>query len=106
MYTLYIDDLRTPVSDYDYITRSYDETIELIKNKGAPMFISFDHDLGEKNNKILKTGMDIAKWIVDSDLKNDISLPNEFHFKVHSQNPVGKKNIESLLVSYLRHKLK
>ena len=47
---------------------------------------------------------------VDGDLgeRSDSGFAIGFHPKftyyVHSQNPVGKSNIEGLLVNYLRHK--
>ena len=104
---LYLDDLRTPIKEYDFIVRSYDEAIFIIKKYGMPNFISFDHDLGiDENGALLKSGFDVAKWIVNSDIKKQIKLPSDFSFKVHSQNPVGKKNIISLLDSYLWHKKK
>ena len=46
---------------------------------------------------------DIAKHIVDWDINDErYSLPDNFDFYVHSQNPIGKANIEGLLNNYLR----
>jgi len=102
---MYLDDLRTPVEEFDFVVRSYDEAIEVIKKYGVPDFISFDHDLGkDEHGTILKTGYDLAKWIVENDLNATYNLPRNFSFKVHFQNPVGKENIISLLKSYLKHK--
>ncbi|MEA3523603.1 MAG: cyclic-phosphate processing receiver domain-containing protein, partial [Campylobacterota bacterium] len=56
------------------------------------------------NGNLVKTGYDLAKWIVDSDLDNTFKLPSNFKYKVHSQNPVGKKNIIALLDGYLKFK--
>jgi hypothetical protein len=102
---MYLDDLRTPKDEFDFVVRSYDEAITIIIKYGIPNFISFDHDLGvDEEGEILKSGYDLAKWIVDSDLDNRYKLAPTFSFKVHSQNPVGKQNIISLLESYLKYK--
>ena len=82
------------------IVRSYDEFINFVKSFGIPHFISFDHDLGKNE----KTGLDIAKWIIEVDLDKIYQIPKDFSFTVHSQNPIGKKNIEHLLTQYLSFK--
>ena len=53
-----------------------------------PIYIEFDHDLGEK-----ETGYDVAKFIVEN------KLPI-LGFGVHSMNPVGASNIIQLLTHY------
>ncbi|MGE4382461.1 MAG: cyclic-phosphate processing receiver domain-containing protein [Arcobacter sp.] len=104
---MYLDDIRTPINDYDVIVRSYNEAIEFVKNKGIPSFISFDHDLGcnEKGN-VLKSGYDFAKWLVEMDIENIYKFPNDFSFEIHSANPIGKNNINSILNNYLIFKIK
>lgn len=102
---MYLDDLRTPIDEYDFVVRSYIEAIEIIRINGMPNFISFDHNLGEdEKGNLLKTDYDLAKWIVESDLDNTYKLPSNFKYKVYSQNPVGKKNIIALLDGYLKFK--
>lgn len=88
MYNLYLDDLRPTPEGFDRVY-DYEEFITFISKNGLPQFISFDHDLG-----LGKTGFDCAKWLVEFCLDNQVSLPE---FTVHSQNPVGKENIETLL---------
>jgi hypothetical protein len=44
-----------------------------------------------------KTGLDCAKFLVEYCLDNQI---HKINFQVHSQNPVGKENIESLLNNF------
>ena len=101
---MYLDEIQTPIEEFDFIARSFDEAVSIIKENGVPNFISFDHDLGvDCDGNILKTGYDLAKWLVNSDLDNEYTLPFNFKYKVHSQNPVGKRNIISLLNSYLKH---
>lgn len=89
---LFLDDIRRTPEDY---LRVYDYTqfVEFIKTKGLPNFISFDHDLGEG-----KTGYDCAKFLVEFCMDYDLKLPE---FTVHSQNPVGKENIEKLFLNFL-----
>lgn len=91
MVNLYLDDVRTCPENYILVT-SYDEFVDFIKNKEFPNFISFDHDLG-----LGKTGYDCAKFLVEYCLEKQLNLPGFF---VHSQNPVGKLNIESLLKNF------
>ncbi|MFY9075957.1 hypothetical protein CRU99_13530 [Malaciobacter mytili] len=99
---LYLDDLR-PLPDNSYIlVRSYEEATKFVNKYGIPSFISFDHDLGvDKNEKLLPTGYDFAKWLVEMDMDKIYLFPENFSFKVHSANPVGKINIETYLNNYL-----
>lgn len=104
------------------IVRNYDEFVSYIKRnykKGHfPKFISFDHDLAaehyaprehwsEKYDAWAtsqefkeKTGMECAKWLVDFCIDNEIELPD---FMVHSMNPAGAENIQSLLDNFKKH---
>lgn len=71
----------------------------IIASNGCPIFISFDHDLGEGK----ETGNDLVKWMIEKDLDEEGKfIPEDFAFQVHSANPIGRKNIESLLSNYLK----
>ena len=100
-YKLFLDDERFPPKSWDLnnekylIARTYDEAVHIVSKHGFPSFISFDHDLGEE-----KTGLDFAKWLVATDLAMPGFLSG-MQFTVHSQNPIGKRNIECLLMNYL-----
>ncbi len=98
-YNLFIDDERNPPDDNKewIIVRNYDKAIETIKARGCPSFISFDHDLGYNE----KTGMDIAKSFVEMIMNKEIQLNPNFTFYVHSQNPIGKRNIEMYIEGFL-----
>jgi hypothetical protein len=102
-YKLFLDDERYPPDDDPcarwLVARSVSEAQDTIARMGYPVFISFDHDLGDN----VPSGFDLSKWIVDQDLDNPV-LPIEFDFYVHSQNPVGAANIEGLLRAYLKMK--
>ncbi|TGN24345.1 cyclic-phosphate processing receiver domain-containing protein [Empedobacter tilapiae] len=88
---LYVDDLRPTPNGYLRVYY-YKEFVKYILNNGIPDFISFDHDLG-----IEETGYDCAKFLVEYCLDYHLTIPN---FTVHSQNPVGKENIEKLLYNF------
>lgn len=103
MYKLFLDDERFPPRDGEewVIARTVQEAKLVYLLKGPPKFVSFDHDLGEDQ----QTGVDYAKWIVEKDLQcNGIFIPEGFDFYVHSQNPVGRDNIEGLMCSYLDYR--
>jgi len=117
---LFIDDLRMPKdvvwvliggvghwgADWE-IVRSVAEGKAWVLNNGFPDVISFDHDLGEEhyagNFSDGGTGLDFAKWLVEYDMDTG-TMPENFKFTVHSMNPEGAKNIQSLLDNYLRFK--
>ena len=116
---LFIDDIRVP-SDVGLkneewtIVRTYDQATTMISYFIIDE-ISFDHDLADFSDVDQKelTGYDVAKFMVDRDQeivdrgKRSIDfqkIQKHFKFNVHSANPVGKKNIESLLNNYIKHK--
>ena len=125
MYNLFLDDIRQPMTCYNYmpasikdvyslekwvIVRDYDDFVKVITEKGLPDLISFDHDLADIHYNPEtwtesfvykeKTGKDCAQWLVDYCLDNELPLPQ---YIVHSMNPVGKKNILSLLNNFKAH---
>jgi hypothetical protein len=119
-YYLFLDDERKP-SDVKWvnlpsvpwvIVRDYDEFVKTIDKKGVPLFVTYDHDLGiraireaheQKFEKFdydrvkEKTGKHCAMYLVTYCLDRNISHPK---YTVHSQNPIGKQNIESFVNSY------
>jgi hypothetical protein len=87
------------------IARSYTDALVEVLNRGFPSFISFDHDLGAYSS----TGYDVAKQLVENDIisgnresRRAYRFSQDFDFYVHSQNPIGKANIEGLLNGYLK----
>ncbi len=104
-YSLFIDDEREPPRNDGrnwIVARDWEDVMMCLRIHGIPGYISFDHDLGEDKH----TGYDIAKFLVDLDMggDDDFALPEDFDFYVHSQNPVGKLNIEKYLENYMRIK--
>lgn len=125
MYYLFLDDVREP-SDVKWlvshighrpcdlpmldwlVVRDFNEFTACIGTNGIPIAISFDHDLAPDHYPTVgnhspdydrheKTGFHCAKWLVELCIDTCRSLPPEIF--IHSLNPIGKKNIESIIIS-------
>ncbi len=94
---LFLDDKRTPTTAGWEIACTYEQAVRLIAERGMPQRIAFDHDLGAE-----KSGMDFAKWLVESFLDDKLQIPDGFTFSVHSDNPNGAENIRALMAGILR----
>lgn len=127
---LFLDDYREPIDCASYMYRRgvdckiYHEKWEIVRSageftrhillNGLPDIISFDHDLTdveelkerlpisdwydiEQQREL--TGLDCAKFLVDYCIDNKKPLPV---CVVHSVNPDGAKNIESVLNTYIK----
>lgn len=82
-----------------YWVRNYEEFVKCLDLLwGVVDMISFDHDLGEE-----ESGLDCAKYLVHKCLDLNQNLPS---YQSHSMNPVGKKNILSLLDNYYKYFIK
>jgi hypothetical protein len=128
---LWLDDLRNPfegkwIEEFapEYLNSgsiiwvlNYEEFIEWIRKNGLPKKICFDHDLGEdvaiklvskgvnkkkarEAKKLAKSGYDCAKWLVDYCIDHDLQIPD---WNIQSANPVGKENINGLLINAKKH---
>ena len=128
---LWLDDLRNPfegkwIEEFapEYLNSgsiiwvlNYEEFIEWIRKSGLPQKICFDHDLGEdvaiklvskgvnkkkarEVKKLAKSGYDCAKWLVDYCIDHDLQIPD---WDIQSANPVGKENINGLLINAKNH---
>lgn len=94
-WNLYIDDLRNPPADRDWLVcRSSQEALDRIVDLGMPHFISFDHDLGEDD-----TTMVFLRRLVN-EVWDGVTLPPDY--VIHSANPVGSQNIRSFMDSWKR----
>ncbi len=99
-YKLFIDDERFPPDDNSHweIVRTSCEAIDYVKEHGIPSFISFDHDLGGDD-----TSMKFINWLIEAYLDGEVKIDSPFKYVVHSQNPIGVKNIEGKLNSFFKH---
>ena len=94
-WNLYIDDLRTPPADRDWLVcRSSQEALNRIVDIGMPSFVSFDHDLGEDD-----TTMVFLRRLVNEVWDGKTAIPD---YQIHSANPVGSLNIHSFMDSWRR----
>lgn len=96
-WALFLDDERHPPNDGRpwLIARSTAEAMALLDSNGWPEYVSFDHDLGGDD-----TSMVFLRRVIDRLLDEGQDLP--FAWTVHSQNPIGKANIEALLNAFER----
>jgi hypothetical protein len=115
---LFLDDVRQPIHTYHYtlnksylmdwdVVTNYDEFVKYVTENGIPEVISFDHDLAdehytpEKNIEYdkfkEKTGYDCAKWLADYCIDNNLEFPG--YVLIHSMNPYGSMNIESIFLT-------
>lgn len=96
-----------------------DEFKAWITEHGLPEMICFDHDLADEHytpeeywsdyeaskryqeaqNYKEATGYDCAKWLIDYCMDNKLFLPK---WVAHSFNPVGRDNINNLLINFLK----
>jgi hypothetical protein len=95
---IWLDDERPPPNDNWQICWNFYSVQQIVQRFAFPNHISFDHDLGEE-----LTGHDVAKWLIQRDILWH-SMPDDFSYTVHSQNPVGAANIKGVLDRYLRFK--
>jgi DhnA family fructose-bisphosphate aldolase class Ia len=129
MYNLFLDDVRMPVDavkhtkNFQYlsmeweIVRNYDQFVAHIKKHGLPELVSFDHDLADvhyhesmyEGTKVYmkyvettgeKTGSDCVKWLIEYCMDNNKPFPK---YWLHTMNPAGKENMESLILTYLKY---
>ena len=95
---LFIDDERWPKTNDWVIARSSAEAIQAChSHKSLPNEIAFDHDLGGDD-----TTMRFIVWLVDVLDDDDYQIPADFTFSVHSQNPVGARNIQNYMENIIQ----
>lgn len=91
-YTLFIDDERIPSQSEQgniiIIARSSYAAIKVVQTLGMPSKICFDHDLGGEDTSIV-----FINWLNDYVIDTDHC--QQIVYDVHSQNPIGEKNIRS-----------
>lgn len=97
-YKMFIDDKRYPVTPDFMIARSSGEAIMFVKLYGMPEHIAFDHDLGGDD-----TAMLFVKYLQHQLEEGKLTFPDNFSFSVHSQNTVGKRNIELLMCDLIEY---
>lgn len=130
---LFLDDFRRPLDAFHLVPAdqralynldgeptwdivvNYDRFKEWILTNGLPEIVSFDHDLADEHYTmsfedwnegsseqlgVERTGLDCAKFLVEYCVEHNLKLPL---FNVHSQNPVGRRNIQEYLNNAVKH---
>lgn len=85
---VWLDDVRPKPDEFDIWITNAATAINVIRTGGV-MVISLDHDLGDPD---AKTGYDVACAIEEGAYRGTIP---PLEIRVHSANPVGRKNIEA-----------
>lgn len=96
---LFLDDERFPVREDEwFIAQDVNEAVQQIILMGLPVYISFDHDLGDGAD-----GADFANWLINFMIDEGLKFPTNFDYFVHSQNPVGAANIRAKMDAAIKH---
>lgn len=118
MKIIFLDDERNPedvfwinypknITDI-YIVRTYKEFVKAVneylhKDSIEDILFSFDHDIQDFNSDGYEnTGKTCAIYLVEYMLNNPEldEVKDKLSFIIHSQNPIGKQNIESYINNY------
>lgn len=116
---IYLDDVRTPVSEDWVIARDYAQFVSIVRITGLANIevISLDHDLGDTamteyysnvgpnytldyDNILEKTGLDCCKFLISESLTSGVPLPQVY---VHSANPIGAANMMGYINNYYKN---
>ncbi len=105
-YKLFIDDLKDPPGNPDewVVVRSSAAAIAHVKEWGPPGYISFDHDLGGEDTSIV-----FIDWLIGQmlDLEEKginlhwVRFPSDYY--IHSENPIGRDNIDGKMIGFFRY---
>lgn len=99
-YRLFLDDERDPPEDSGpwVVVRTSSEAIDVLLERGVPVYISFDHDLGGAD-----TAVPYVNALFDYIMDNRVPMPPGFSYYVHSQNVAGVQNIRGKLDGFIRN---
>lgn len=106
---LFLDDLREPTDQQIEFAKSFPDAeliiirsskaakIHTLKMGYAPIYIFFDHDLGEDDFGF-DTVMYYLDWLIEMYYEADVG------YSIHSSNPNGRLNIISKMESWKKSK--
>lgn len=89
---LFIDDERLPLTPDWMIAKSSYEAQRFVEMWGVPFDMALDHDLSGQDTSVV-----FIHWLMQYMEDNDITLPDDFTYSIHSQNPVGRDNINGYM---------
>ena len=95
---MFLDDERFPTTPDWFVARNSYHAIKAVELYGMPYEIAFDHDLGGDDNAMIFVRK--LELMLDA---GEVELPDDFSFSIHSQNPIGAKNIQSYMNQIIDH---
>lgn len=90
---LFVDDLREPPKGF-VVARTVEEAIHLLETCNVKV-LSLDHDMGEVDGRLNKTGYDLVKYFCE----HGLSCQSIY---LHTDNPVGRENMYETLLAASR----
>jgi hypothetical protein len=108
---IFLDDERN-FEDVSWIDYQKYENIHVVRRMCDFMFVvmnsedlgnydfSFDHDIQDFSCGVEQTGYDCVKWLCEYVLDIGRNLSNTM-FYYHTQNPIGRKNMESYMTNFI-----
>lgn len=100
---LFIDDTRDPITNDWVVARSSTAAIRLVIEKGLPIEIAFDHDLGVDTSGKTDDTMKFVDWLSNQFIASFIKFPKGFQYSIHSMNPIGARNIANRMNAMIDH---
>lgn len=99
-YCIWLDDIRvTPYNNY-YTFNNVNAVKSFIVQKGpADYVLDLDHDLGSYS-KFGGDGIELIKWLLNNGYHENKDY--RFSFNIHSQNVVGRENMQALINRYFK----
>lgn len=95
---LFLDDERFPISPHWFVARNSYQAIYAVQKWGMPESMALDHDLGGEDTTMVF--LDKLQEFLEN---GGVEFPPDFEYSVHSQNPVGAKNIEDRMEFLLKY---
>lgn len=96
---LFLDDLRAPPNGTWVVARSVAAAVEHTRIYGPPLEMSLDHDLGDGHD-----APEYLWYLINQALDGQLTVGQvlSIGLHVHSANPVGCQNLNSLWTSFKR----
>jgi len=110
-YNLFIDDLRDP-DHADCVRNGIDLTLDwvvvrstlaarkVVLERGMPLRLALDHDLGLRDGGIVDEVSEFLTWLIldySFHYSDGFNIPS---YTIHTSNPEGRKNLVSKMVSW------
>jgi hypothetical protein len=98
MFSIYLDDVRSPPDDGYVLTKTVEDCTTLLRdNRGNVDVLSLDNDLGEPG--IDKEGRAVVLWIVEQTEFCGVSFWPRM-IRIHSANPVARDYMAGVIERY------